>query len=232
MEVRDGRRIEDVRRRGQRYDVGLRRRRLGEQRARRNRRPRRPALCDRPRRRTRSVAQDARRLVVGAVKRRFDSSYGSTSGSGSALVVRGGRCGDGRKPAGDSRPGAQCFRRSHRRRSPSLVVRRLFRHRTHARRQGDRGSRNGSFPHAAAGRCRRRSSLDGTVYCASDNGVLFALAVALEARPTACRRRAAHRLFGRCCTLPGAFGWFQNGVDAALLAQLPAPPATSSSMHG
>lgn len=60
--------------------------------------------------------------------------------------------------------------------------------------------------------------VDGTVYCASDGGTLFALAVAPN---TVMRADEPRRIVYADGAAPaGAFAWFQNGVDAALLAQL------------
>ena len=60
--------------------------------------------------------------------------------------------------------------------------------------------------------------VDGTVYCASDSGVLFALAVA--PKPPTRVEDARRIVYSEGAAPAGAFGWFQNGVDAALLAQL------------
>jgi len=57
---------------------------------------------------------------------------------------------------------------------------------------------------------------DGIVYCASDAGVLFALDVG-DAPP---RSRNPRRIVYMAGAAPGAFSWFQNGVDAAVAAQL------------
>jgi len=60
---------------------------------------------------------------------------------------------------------------------------------------------------------------EGIAYCAGDDGVLRALD--LEAAPTASTPPADMRRIAYWQGAPpGAFGWFQNGVDAAFLAYL------------
>jgi outer membrane protein assembly factor BamB len=60
---------------------------------------------------------------------------------------------------------------------------------------------------------------DGIVYAASDNGVLVALSVARDAAPPPLP--APRRIvYWEGAKSPGAFGWFRNGVDLALLGQL------------
>jgi eukaryotic-like serine/threonine-protein kinase len=59
---------------------------------------------------------------------------------------------------------------------------------------------------------------DGVVYCAGDDGVVVALDVAPSGEPTI---SAARRIaYWQGPSSPDAFGWFQNGVDAAFLAYL------------
>jgi outer membrane protein assembly factor BamB len=57
---------------------------------------------------------------------------------------------------------------------------------------------------------------DGIVYCASDSGVLFAL----DAGNAPPRSGNPRRIVYMAGAAPGAFSWFQNGVDAAVAAQL------------
>ena len=58
----------------------------------------------------------------------------------------------------------------------------------------------------------------GIVYCASDAGVLFALDVGKAPAP---RSGSPRRIvYSAGPAAPGAFAWFQNGVDAAMTAQL------------
>ncbi|HST00683.1 MAG TPA: PQQ-binding-like beta-propeller repeat protein, partial [Usitatibacter sp.] len=59
---------------------------------------------------------------------------------------------------------------------------------------------------------------DGIVYCASDSGILFALDVGEKPKgPTGTPRRIVYNAGAKA---GGTFGWFQNGVDAAMTAQL------------
>ncbi|HST03092.1 MAG TPA: PQQ-binding-like beta-propeller repeat protein, partial [Usitatibacter sp.] len=57
----------------------------------------------------------------------------------------------------------------------------------------------------------------GIVYCASDAGVLFALDVGERPPRAAGAKRIVYSAGAKG---PQAFGWFQNGVDAAMVAQL------------
>ena len=87
----------------------------------------------------------------------------------------------------------------------------------------DRRSGAGRWRFPLGGRALSTPVVHGdTVYCASDRGVLFALALApagagVESNPAPRRVVAWQGARG-----DKAFGWFQNGVDAALLGQFKA----------
>jgi len=59
---------------------------------------------------------------------------------------------------------------------------------------------------------------DGVVYAASDTGVLFALEAA--ATPTPATTAARRVVYSEGMKSAAAYGWFKNGVDAAVVAQL------------